>query len=121
MADEETRLPRQLRAILLGDMKDYSALMGEDEAHAISGVDEIGAIFADVVPRHGGTFEITSGDRFFAVFESAVEAFEAALEVQAAVSATHTPDGQPLAIRMGLHLGEVVHTPFGLMGDSINV
>ncbi len=121
MADDEGKLTRRLGAILLADMKDYSALMGEDEAHAIAGVDEVGAIFADVVPRHGGTYEITSGDRFFAVFESAVEAFEAALEIQGALAEATTRHGRVLAIRMGMHLGEVVETPFGLMGDSINV
>lgn len=121
MADDEGRLPRRLSAVLLADMKDYSALMGEDEAHAIADVDDVGAVFARVVPRHGGTFEITSGDRFFAVFESAVEAFEAALEIQRALRAAGAGTARPPAIRMGMHLGEVVRTPFGLMGDSINV
>lgn len=121
MGDDEERLPRRLSAILLADMKDYSALMGEDEAYAIAGVDEVGASFAAVVPRHGGTYEISSGDRFFAVFDSAVEAFEAAVEIQAALAALPTRDGRTIAIRMGLHLGEVVRTPFGLMGDAINV
>lgn len=121
MADDEGRLPRRLSVILLADMKDYSALMGEDEAHAIAGVDDIGAVFADVLPRHGGTYEITSGDRFFAVFESAVEAFEAAVEIQTALATMRSRGGRPLAIRMGMHLGEVVRTSFGLAGDSINV
>ena len=121
MADDEGRLPRRLSAVLLADMKDYSALMGEDEAHALADVDDVGAVFARVVPRHGGTFEITSGDRFFAVFESAVEAFEAALEIQRALREAGAGTARPPAIRMGMHLGEVVRTPFGLMGDTINV
>jgi class 3 adenylate cyclase len=121
MADDEGKLPRRLRAVLLADMKDYSALMGEDEAHAISGIDDIGAIFQRVVPQHGGTFDIGSGDRFLAMFDSAVEAFEAAVEIQQALAGIRSRAGHPLEIRMGMHLGEVVDTPFGLMGDSINV
>ncbi len=121
MAEDESRLPRRLSAVLLADMKDYSALMSEDEAHAIADVDDVAAVFARVVPRHGGTFEITSGDRFFAVFESAVEAFEAALEIQRALRDAGPGGARPPAIRMGMHLGEVVRTPFGLMGESINV
>src|SRR5262245_25520321 len=121
MANDEDRFPRRLSAVLLADMKDYSALMGEDEAHAIAGVDEVGAVFERAVPRHGGTFEITSGDRFFAIFDSAVEALHAAIEIQRDLATARTPAGRPLAIRIGMHLGEVVRTPFGLMGDSINV
>jgi adenylate cyclase len=121
MADDEGRPTRRLIAILLADMKDYSALMGEDEAHAIAGVDDIGAVFGDVVPRHAGTYEITSGDRFFAVFESAVEAFEAAVEIQRSLARVGPRGGRALSIRMGMHLGEVVRTSFGLAGDSINI
>ena len=92
MADETDKLPRRLRAVLLADMKDYSAIMGEDEAHAIAGVDDVGAIFQRVVPRHGGEFEITSGDRFFAQFESVVEAFDAALQYSATSPAPRQAD-----------------------------
>ena len=121
MADDEARLPRRLSAVLLADMKDYSALMGEDEAHAIAGVDDIRGVFARVVPRHGGSFEVSSGDCFFAVFDSAVEALEAAVVIQRELAGAQVPSGRPLAIRIGVHLGEVVRTPLGLMGDSINV
>ena len=121
MADETDKLPRRLRAVLLADMKDYSAIMGEDEAHAIAGVDDVGAIFQRVVPRHGGTFEITSGDRFFAQFESVVEAFDAALEIQRDLAGAAAGGSKRPVIRMGMHLGEVVDTTFGPMGDTINV
>ena len=115
MADDEGKMSRRLSAVLLADMKDYSALMGENEARAIAGVDDIGAVFARVVAQHGGTFEVTGGDRFFAVFESAVEAFEAALEIQRALAAAgawrsaaardphrHAPRrGSPHLLRLG--------------------
>ena len=121
MADDESKMSRRLSAVLLADMKGYSALMGEDEAHAIAGVDDIAAVFQDVVSRRGGTYEIGSGDRFFAIFESAVEALEAALEIQRTLAGADSPRSHPLAIRIGIHLGEVVVTPFGPMGDSINI
>jgi adenylate cyclase len=121
MADDESRMSRRLRAVLLADMKDYSALMGEDEAHAIAGVDDIAAVFQDVVRRRGGTYEIGSGDRFFAIFDSAVEALEAALEIQRELAGGDSRRSRPLAIRIGIHLGEVVVTSFGPMGDSINI
>jgi adenylate cyclase len=112
---------RRLNAVLLADMKDYSALMEEDEAHAIAGVDDIAAVFQRVVPRRGGRFEISSGDRFFAIFESAVEALEAAIEIQRDLAVIGSRGGRPLAIRIGIHLGEVVNTAFGPQGDSINI
>ena len=91
MADDESKMSRRLSAVLLADMKGYSALMGEDEAHAIAGVDDIAAVFQDVVSRRGGTYEIGSGDRFFAIFESAVEALEAALEIQRTLAGADSP------------------------------
>ena len=112
---------RRLNAVLLADMKDYSALMEEDEAHAIAGVDDIAAVFQRVVPRRGGRFEISSGDRFFAIFESAVEALEAAIEIQRDLAVIGSRGGRPLAIRIGIHVGEVVNTAFGPQGDSINI
>ena len=121
MAEVDGRMGRRLNAVLLADMKDYSALMEEDEALAIAGVDDIAAVFQRVVPRRGGRFEISCGDRFFAIFESAVEALEAAIEIQRELAVIGSRGGRPLAIRMGIHLGEVVHTAFGLQGDSINI
>src|SRR5262249_30893012 len=121
MADDESKLLRRLSAVLLADMKDYSALMGRDEADAIAGIDHIGAIFQRIVPRRGGTFEVASGDTFLAIFDSAVEALEAAIEIQQELAAAEASGGRAPSIRIGIHLGEVVRTPFGLMGDSINV
>jgi adenylate cyclase len=121
MAEDEGRMGRRLNAVLLADMKDYSALMEEDEAHAIAGVDDIAAVFQRVVPRRGGRFEISSGDRFFAIFESAVEALEAAIEIQRDLAVIGSRGGRPLAIRIGIHVGEVVNTAFGPQGDSINI
>src|SRR5262249_45020310 len=120
MADDEGRMSRRLNAVLLADVKDYSALMGEDEAHAIAGIDDIAAVFQRAVPRRGGSLEIGSGDRFFAMFESAVEAVEAALEIQRELAVAGSRGGRSLAVRIGIHLGEVVQTAFGLQGDSIN-
>jgi hypothetical protein len=121
MAEDEGRMGRRLNAVLLADMKDYSALMEEDEAHAIAGVDDIAAVFQRVVPGRGGRFEISSGDRFFAIFESAVEALEAAIEIQRDLAVIGSRGGRPLAIRIGIHVGEVVNTAFGPQGDSINI
>ena len=121
MADDEAKAARHLRAVLLADVKDYTALMGEDEAHAIAGVEDVRAVFQQVVPRRGGLFEVSGGDTFLAIFESAVEAVEAALEIQRDLPIASQLGTRPPPIRIGIHLGEVVKHEFGFMGDSINI
>jgi class 3 adenylate cyclase/TolB-like protein len=121
MANVEGKGARHLRAVLLADIKDYSARMGEDEADAIAGIDDIRGVFQQVVPRHGGFFEVSGGDTFLAIFESAVEAVEAAIEIQRDLAGASRPGTGPPPIRIGIHLGEVVKREFGFMGDSINI
>ena len=48
----------------------------------------------------------TEGDSFFVVFESAVDAVRACVEAQRALAAHDWPDGVPVRVRMGLHIGE---------------
>ena len=48
----------------------------------------------------------TEGDSFFCVFESAIDACEAAAAVQRGMAAHAWPEGGQLRVRVGLHTGE---------------
>ena len=50
----------------------------------------------------------TEGDAFFAVFQSAADAVNAAATVQRELAAAGWPDGVSVAVRIGLHTGEGV-------------
>src|SRR5215216_4458052 len=66
-------------------------------------------LLAEVIEGHGGAV-VTSrgeGDSFFAVFQSAVSAVEAAGMCQLRLGREMWPANMALRVRMGLHTGEV--------------
>jgi len=112
---------RRLCGVLLADMTGFSRLMGEDEDRAITAIARMRDVFRTIVPRRRGTLEVQVGDCFVALFDSAVDAVEAAIAIQAELSAARGPAGDPLQIRIGIHLGEVVRDGSEVFGDSINI
>ena len=108
---------RRLAAIMFTDIVGYSALMQKDEVTA-----------AATRKRHRETFESKHkefhgeiiqyyGDGTLSIFGSAVEAVQCAAEIQAELSS-----GNPIVpLRIGLHLGDIVHTGTEVYGDSVNV
>src|SRR5262245_6720562 len=112
---------RRLHGVLLADMTGFSRLMGEDEARAVAALGRIRDVFAAVVPRHGGTLDVLVGDCFVALFDSAVDAVQAAIAIQSELSGAPGPAGDPVRIRIGIHIGDVVRSGSEILGDSVNV
>jgi class 3 adenylate cyclase len=69
---------------------------------------------------HGGDEQGTSGDSFFVLFRSPLDAVAAAAAGQRALAAEPWPDGVVLRVRMGLHTGELERTSEGVIGYAIN-
>jgi adenylate cyclase len=112
---------RRLHGVLLADMTGFSRLMGEDESRAMAALMRIRDVFASVVPRHGGTLDVFVGDCFVALFDSAVEAVRAAIAIQGELASNAGVAADPVRIRIGVHLGDVVRTGSEILGDSVNV
>ena len=64
-------------------------------------------IVRGAIGKHGGEEQGTEGDGFFVVFDRAGAACAAALEIQAALRLEPWPGDTRLAVRIGLHTGEV--------------
>ena len=81
------------------------------------------------VNRHGGTVVRVIGDEVLTTFPTADAAIAAAVDMQDTVTATLAPDRRPLAIRIGLHSGDVLvgnvgsseRLSYTAMGDGVNV
>lgn len=112
---------RRLHGVLLADMTGFSRLMGEDETRAFAALARIRDVFTTVVPRYGGTLDVLVGDCFVALFGSAVEAVQAAIAIQTELAGATGPAGDPVRIRIGVHLGDVVRSGSDILGDSVNV
>jgi len=107
---------RRLAAIMFADMVGYTALMQEDEAEARARRDHHRAVLSDLVPHHRGEILQHYGDGTLSVFDSAVEAVECAIAIQAALR--QPPE---VALRIGVHSGDIVRDQDGVYGDGVNV
>jgi class 3 adenylate cyclase/TolB-like protein len=115
---------RRLAAIAFVDIVGYSILMARDETRTHQ---RWMAILNDVIrPRaiqHGGTIVKSTGDGVLAEFPSAFDAVEWAREVQksAYTEADDQGTSPPLALRIAIHLGDVIATRDDIYGDNVNV
>ena len=123
MSAEAKASARRLAAILFADMVGYSRLMEEDESEAVELRSEFQAAVAPTVKEHGGEIVKTVGDGIFAAFGSAVEAVESAVEFQRTLSDRNRrkQQAQPIQVRVGIHLGDVIQEGDDLVGSGVNV
>jgi adenylate cyclase len=109
-------MERRLAAIMAGDVVGYSRLMAEDEAGTFDRLRAgVGEVVVPSVERHGGRVFKTTGDGFLAIFASAGEALDAAIEIQDGFAA------RDLRLRIGLNLGDVIEADGDVFGDGVNI
>ncbi|TFB09695.1 tetratricopeptide repeat protein [Candidatus Marinimicrobia bacterium MT.SAG.3] len=107
---------RKLVAIMFTDMVGYTALMQEDEDKARELIQRHRALMKPLVEKHGGEIIQYVGDGTFCRFESAKEAVNSALEIQYVLKVE-----KELALRIGIHIGDVVVEGEEVYGDGVNV
>lgn len=107
---------RRLAAIMFTDIVGYTALMQQDEARAAQIRQRHRQVFDEYHQRHKGDILQYFGDGTLSVFQSGVEAVECALAIQLALQ-----EGEPVPLRIGLHLGDIVFDGTEIYGDGVNV
>src|SRR6266852_485821 len=114
---------RLLAAIMFTDMVGYSALAQHDDALALELLEEHRRILRSIFPRFHGAEIKTIGDAFMVEFQSALEAAQCALEIQRTL-AKRNPDVSSehrIELRIGIHVGDVVHRDADVYGDGMNI
>ena len=118
------RPSRKLCAILSADVVGYSRLMQSDEAATVGLLKEYRTAIGRIVERHKGRVVNAPGDALLAEFPSAVEAVEAAVEIQHCVAGRNleiAPERR-MQFRIGANLGDVIEETDGtLYGDGVNI
>ena len=120
--DEAIRAPvgapreRGLAAIFFSDIVDFTSMMGSDEAATMEIMRANEEIHRVAFSSHGGRFLKQLGDGILASFSSVSDAIDSAREIQQSVGA----DGRYL-VRIGVHLGEVIHDAGDVHGDGVNI
>ena len=121
---ESSTLTRRLTAILAADVVGYSHAMSQDEVHTLGIVREIrGSIFEPLIRVNQGRLVKLMGDGFLVEFSSVINAVKCACEVQDALGANELrmPDGQPVLLRVGVNIGDVVIEDEDIYGEGVNV
>lgn len=118
------RITRRLAAILATDIVGFSTRMGEDEAWMLTALRMIWRdILKPAVASHNGRVVKMMGDGALVKFSSAVDSVDCAIVVQQAMAQWNGahPDRQPLYLRIGVNLGEIIIEGDDILGDGVNV
>ena len=102
---------RRLAAIMFTDMVGFTALAQRDEALAMQLLDEQRKLVRAFLAEYKGREIETIGDGFFVEFASSLDAVRCAVAIQSALkewNAQHPAENRVL-IRIGIHLGDVLH------------
>src|SRR5437870_3673810 len=105
------------------DMVGYTALAQRNEALALELLEEHRRILRSIFPRFNGTEIKTIGDAFLVEFQSALEAAQCALEIQRTLAKRNhdVSSDHRIELRIGIHVGDVVHREGDLYGDGVNI
>src|SRR5438067_38424 len=114
---------RKLAAIMFTDMVGYSALSQNNPKIAVELLEEHRALLREVFPRFNGSEIKTIGDAFLVEFNSALEAAQCAIAIQRALAKrdADAPAERQIQVRIGIHIGDVVHRGGDVYGDGVNI
>lgn len=98
------------------DMVGFTALMQDDEHRAKEVRDRHRVALREAIESNSGEIVQFYGDGTLSVFGSAIQAVTAAVAAQKVLQAP--PE---IPVRIGLHIGDIVHDEDGVHGDGVNV
>lgn len=114
---------RKLAAIMFTDIVDWTVLVERDEMQALELGEEHRRMLRELFPRFDGLEIETAGDEFLVEFESTLHAVRCAIEIQRALATRNlavAPEHQ-VELRIGIHVGDVVHKDSKIMGNTVNI
>jgi adenylate cyclase len=114
---------RKLAAIMFTDMVGYSALSQRNDKLALELLEEHRQLLREIFPRFHGTEIKTIGDAFLIEFHSALEAAQCAIEIQRTLAKRNhdVTAERRIELKIGLHIGDVVHRDGDVYGDGVNI
>ncbi|MGI9568550.1 MAG: adenylate/guanylate cyclase domain-containing protein, partial [Desulfobulbia bacterium] len=110
-------MERRLAAVLAADVVGYSSLMGADEKRALSIIRRLREeLFEPIVLNWRGLVVKRLGDGWLVEFPSVVDAVNCAVSVQ-----SQLVEVSDIELRIGVHIGDIVHEEGDIYGDGVNI
>ena len=110
-------MERRLAAIMAADVVGYTRLMACDQARTLDALRQLREqSFNPVVAEHRGSLIKNMGDGWIVEFASVFDAIGCAIEIQESLSTYKL-----IQLRIGIHVGEVVHEADDIFGDGVNI
>jgi class 3 adenylate cyclase len=110
-------MSRRFAFIQAADIADYSLMMAMDETATIALVHELrDRLLEPIAERHEGEILKRLGDGWIIAYPSVASSVLAALEIQNGLA-----EHPKTRLRMGIHMGDIVHDEADLYGAGINI
>ncbi|MEM8728964.1 MAG: adenylate/guanylate cyclase domain-containing protein [Pseudomonadota bacterium] len=117
-------MERRLAAIFAADVVGFSRMMAEDEVGTFERLTTLRQdILTRLIEEKSGRVVKLIGDGLLAEFASVVDAVEAAIQIQEAVSNRNatTDPSQRIELRIGINLGDLIIDGDDIYGDGVNI
>ena len=118
--DDVATLPTGFVTFLLTDIEDSTALLRHLGDRYAGLLNDVRGLVRDAVLKSGGREVDARADEFFAVFERAASAVEAAVSIQHTMIGRTWPDELECRLRAGIHSGRPTLTDTGYIGLSVH-
>ena len=105
------------------DLVGYSSLTSLDEGQALKLLEDHRSLLQPIFAKYQGKVVKTMGDGFLVEFASVVEAVNCAVQAQDEMRQVNErrSENERVHARIGIHVGDVVHSGGDILGDAVNV
>ncbi len=105
------------------DIVGYTSLSEKNEALALRLLDEHRRLLRSIFREHRGKEINIMGDGFLVEFSNALDAVNCSVAIQSMLKELNERRGEEtrILVRIGLHLGDVVHSEGNVSGDAVNI
>ena len=113
----------KLAAIMFTDMVGYSASAEKNETLALELLEELKRLLRPIFHKYRGQEIKTIGDAFLVEFTSVLEAVRCATEIAKTLANYNASAdrNKQLRIRIGIHLGDIIHKNKDVFGVGVNI
>src|SRR5438094_3568249 len=119
-ATDAAALPTGFVTLMMTDIEASTVLLRKLGDHYGPLLNDVRGILRTADSRAGGREIDARADEFFAVFERAAAAVDAAVAIQRALEARATRDGLEVRVRVGIHSGRPTLTDAGYIGLAVH-